>query len=62
MRIIAEVSLQMSGKDSEGLHHVRDRYCTKEESCFSFDCNGKQGKGCSRFKKLPTGVKICLEE
>ena len=62
MRVIAEVSLQMSGKDAEGLHHVKDRYCPEMFSCFSFNCDGVKGVSCPRFKRLPTGVKICLDE
>ena len=61
MRVIAEDSLHMSDKDEAGLHHVKDRYCKEQGPCFSFDANGRAGKSCDRFKKLPTGVKICVK-
>ena len=60
-RVIAEASLHMSDKDEDGLHHVKDRYCTEPGSCFSFNADGEAGTACSRFKKLPTGVKICVK-
>jgi len=61
-RVIADVSLETIAEDSAGLTHVRDRYCPEMFSCFSFDCNGKQGKGCDRFGMLPGGVKFCKEK
>ena len=61
MRVIAEASLKMSDKDENGLHHVKDRYCQEAGSCFSFDANGHAGKCCDRFRKLSTGVKICVK-
>lgn len=60
MRIIAEDSLQMSESDARGIRTVKDRYCKEDEVCFAFDCNGKREGGCDRFRKLPTGVKICV--
>ena len=61
MRVIADASLHMSDKNEDGLHHVKDRYCEEAGPCFSFDGNGIVGKSCDRFKKLPTGVKICIK-
>lgn len=60
MRVIAEDSLQMSTADERGVRTVRDRYCKENGVCFSFDYNGKLEGGCDRFRKLPTGVKICV--
>ncbi|MFA5377946.1 MAG: hypothetical protein WC455_19505 [Dehalococcoidia bacterium] len=63
MRVIAEASLQMSERTGDGLHYVKDRYCKDSElPCFAFDSNGLLKIGCDRFKKLPTGVKICLDK
>jgi len=63
MRVICELSLTMSEKDENGLHHVRDRYCGEESGpCFSFDCTGQVAGSCSRFRRLPTGVKVCVEK
>lgn len=60
MRVISEDSLQMSAKDENGVHHVKDRHCAGDaKSCFSFDCNGVKQGGCSYFNQLFTGVKIC---
>jgi len=61
MRVIAEASLRMSDKDENGMHHVKDRYCPEHGPCFSFDGNGISGECCDRFRKLSTGVKICVK-
>jgi len=61
MRVIPEASLHMTDKDENGKHKVKDRYCERLGPCFSFDCNGRKGPGCDRFRQLPTGVKLCIK-
>ena len=58
--VIPEKKLKMSKKDENGLHHMHYEECKGPGPCFSFDLNGRTDKCCGRFRKLPTGVKLCL--
>lgn len=62
MRVIPEDSLHMSNQDENGIHAVKDRYCKECGPCFSFNGDGIAGESCERFRKLPTGVKICVDK
>jgi len=59
MRVLVESGFEMSEK-LEDRHYVHHRRCNTGKQCFAFNGDGII-LTCDRFKKLPTGVKICLE-
>jgi len=62
MRVIDENNLLMT-KRKNGTHDVVDLKCNdiNEAICFRFGAKGEIWH-CQRFRRMPTGVKICAKE
>lgn len=59
MHVLVESDFAM-GKKQNDKHCVQHRTCDQGDDCFVFDHTGII-RTCELFKKLPTGVKVCLK-